>query len=127
MSGSNKELSGCRVLIVEDDYFLATDLEAALNSEGASIIGPIGHLDDAVRRAADDGFDLAILDINLHDEMAYPIADELVRQRIPFVFCTGYDPIVIPQRFTDVKVWQKPFDASEIAEHVARLYRTRAR
>jgi DNA-binding response OmpR family regulator len=125
MSGSNKELSGCRVLIVEDEYFLANDLEAALKSSGASVIGPIGDFDDAMHQAANDGFDIAIIDINLHNEMAYPIADELIRQRIPFVFCTGYDPVVIPHRFAGVKLWQKPFEASEIVEEIERLYRTR--
>ncbi|OKO74603.1 chemotaxis protein CheY [Bradyrhizobium sp. NAS80.1] len=121
MSGSNKELTGCRVLIVEDEYFLANDLEEALKSRGANIIGPFGDFDAAYRRAARDHFDVAIIDVNLHDKTAYPIADELVRQRIPFVFYTGYGSDIIPERFADVKRFQKPFDPLELVEDIGRL------
>ncbi|MGL3104943.1 response regulator [Bradyrhizobium sp. BR 1432] len=120
MSGSNK-LTGCRVLIVEDEYFLANDLEEALKSRGATIIGPFGDFDAAYRRAARDHFDVAIIDVNLHDKTAYPIADELVRQRIPFVFYTGYGSDIIPERFADVKRFQKPFDPLELVEDIGRL------
>jgi hypothetical protein len=33
---------------------------------------------------------VAVIDINLRDEAAYDIADELRRGAIPFVFATGY-------------------------------------
>jgi hypothetical protein len=34
-------IEACRVLVVEDEYLLAADLELALQSEGAEIVGPI--------------------------------------------------------------------------------------
>jgi DNA-binding response OmpR family regulator len=123
MSDRHNRLSGCRVLIVEDEYFLANDLEEALKSHGASIVGPFGDFDAAYRRAARDHFDVAIIDINLRSETAYPIADELVRQRIPFVFYTGYASNVIPERFAGVKLWRKPFDPLELVEDIGRLCR----
>jgi hypothetical protein len=49
-----------------------------------------------------NGFDVAIIDVNLQDELAYPIADELMRQRIPLMFATGYGADIIPARFRDV-------------------------
>jgi DNA-binding response OmpR family regulator len=125
MGGSNKKLAGCRVLIIEDEYFLASELEAVLKAQGANIVGPLGDFDDALRQAARDHFDVAIVDINLHGEMAFPIADELIRQRIPFVFFTGYDAGVIPDRFADVQLWQKPVDPSEVSQHIGQLYRRR--
>jgi DNA-binding response OmpR family regulator len=96
---------GCRVLIVEDEYFLAGDLEEALKSHGASIVGPFADFDAAYRQAERDHFDVAIIDVNLRDKAAYPIADELIRQRIPFVFYTGYGGEIIPERFAGVKRW----------------------
>src|SRR4051812_30322123 len=110
MNGRDAKLDGCRVLIVEDEHLLAMDLEDPLKSNGARIIGPYADLDAAYRRAEQDHFDVAIIDINLRDEAAYPIADELVRQRIPFCFCTGYDTSVVPERFADARVFQKPCD-----------------
>jgi DNA-binding response OmpR family regulator len=123
MKRTAETLNGCRVLIVEDEYFLASDLEAALKFHGASVVGPIGDVDDALIEAAGDHFDVAIVDINLHGEMDFPIADELMRQRIPFVFCTGYDTTVVPQRFAGVPLLQKPVDPSRLIEHIGRLHR----
>src|SRR5215471_16504440 len=58
-------LSGCRVLIVEDEYFLAADLQAALKSLGANVIALVGDLDEALVLLANGGFDIAVVDINL--------------------------------------------------------------
>jgi DNA-binding response OmpR family regulator len=123
MSSHESRLDGCRVLIVEDEYFLAGDLEKALKSQGATIIGPFADFDAAYRRAARDHFDVAIIDVNLRDKEAYPIADELMRQSIPFLFYTGYGDDVIPERFKDVKLWVKPFEPPDLIETIARLYR----
>lgn len=116
-----KQLNGCRVLIVEDEYFLANDLENAFKARGAIIVGPIGDFGEAYDQAVRDGFDLAVIDIDLRGEKAYPIADELMRHGVPFVFCTGYDSKVIPHRFAGVRLCQKPLDASELIDEIARL------
>jgi DNA-binding response OmpR family regulator len=118
---SVKGLKGCRVLIVEDEYFLASDLEKALQPHGAIIVGPIAEFDQAYDQVERDGFDVAILDVNLRDEASYPIADELMLRGISFVFCTGYAAKVIPSRFANVRLWQKPFDVQELIEHIALL------
>ena len=118
---SDEWLKGCRVLIVEDEYFLAADLEKALKEHGAIVLGPIGNLAKALPQVEHDGFDAAILDINLHDEAAYPIADELMRQGIPFAFYTGYGAKVIPERFANVMLLQKPFVMLGLVEHIALL------
>lgn len=123
MNGSDNTLSGCRVLIVEDEHLLAMDLEDALKTYGARIIGPYGELDAACRRAARDHFDVGIIDINLRNEAAYPVADELMRQRIPFCFCTGYHASVVPRRFMGARVFQKPYDTSEVVKHIGLLWR----
>ena len=86
---SDDRLKGCRVLIVEDEYFLANDLEKALQAHGAVVVGPFGDFEETRDQVGRDGFDVAILDVNLHDAMAYPIADELMLRDIPFAFYTG--------------------------------------
>ena len=123
MKGSDNKLSGCRVLIVEDEHLLAMDLEDTLKTHGAHIIGPYGNLDAAYRRAERDHFDVGIIDINLRDDAAYPVADELMRQHIPFCFCTGYDASVVPDRFAGARVFRKPYDTSEVVEHIGLLWR----
>jgi len=118
---SDDRLKGCRVLIVEDEYFLAYDLEQAFEAHGAIVVGPVAQFDEACDQVDRDDFDVAILDLNLHDEKTYPIADELMRQKIPLVFCTGYDAKAIPERFAHVRVWHKPFEPRGLIEHVAQL------
>jgi hypothetical protein len=54
-----------------------------------------------------DRFDVAVIDINLRGDSAYPIADELIRLRKPFVFPTGHGPDSIPDRFRHVQRWKK--------------------
>ncbi|MBR0760710.1 response regulator [Bradyrhizobium japonicum] len=122
MSSTGK-LHGCRVLVIEDEYFLANDIEEALKSHGARIIGPYAELEAACRRAEQDHFDVAVVDVNLRNKKAWPVADELVRQGIPFIFCTGYNATVIPERFADVSVWQKPIDVLKIVEDIELLCR----
>jgi DNA-binding NtrC family response regulator len=111
----------CRVLIVEDEYFLATDLEQSLRLEGAEIVGPIYELSQALTQIKEDGFDAAVIDINLRGQSAFPIADQLTVKRIPFVFATGYSQEVIPDRFREVKRFEKPYDTLAIAKHVVGL------
>ena len=116
-----KPLANCRVLVIEDEYFIGDDLEKVLGEHGAHVIGPIGNLDQAMAQVSEDGFEIAVVDINLHDEAAYPVADELRRRNVPFVFATGYSRETIPPRFEDVELWEKPYDEHELVKSIARL------
>ena len=55
-------------------------------------------------------YDAAILDINLGDGMAYPVADILSARGVPFVFITGYEADTVDDRFSHVPVLQKPIE-----------------
>ena len=59
----NERLAGCRILVVEDEYFLANDLEKVLRENGALVIGPIGERAEAMTLIDNDGFDVAVIDI----------------------------------------------------------------
>ena len=116
-------LRGCRVLVVEDEFFLALDLESELRARGADVVGLIGDLPQAKRSIERLTFDVAVININLHGEDAYPVADELARRQIPFVFATGYTAGAIPTRFQDVSHWEKPFAMQEFSKDIARLFK----
>lgn len=117
----NQRLRGCRVLVIEDEYFLADDLEKILRDNGAEVIGPIGEYLEAMSLIDRDGFDVAVMDINLRHESAYPLADELERQGIPFIFATGYSSAVIPERYRHILRWEKPYELDGIVEGLAPL------
>ncbi|MFG0328517.1 MAG: response regulator [Phycisphaerales bacterium] len=91
--------SQIRVLVVEDQVFLADDLAETLEEAGMQVVGPIGRLNPALELARDANIDAAILDINLgDDERVFPLADLLAERGVPFMFVTGYEEDVIPAR-----------------------------
>ncbi len=97
------------ILVVEDDFLVATDLCSSLEAEGVQVLGPVGRVDDALGVIARSGrIDGALVDLNLHGVMAYPVADALVERSVPFLFVTGYDKAAIPERFKNVPHRQKP-------------------
>ena len=118
---SQSHLIGCRVLVVEDEYFLASDLEKALRDGGAKVVGPVANLESAREHVARSDFDVAVIDINLFDQATFVIADQLRYANIPFVFATGYARAVIPERFRDIRRWEKPYDVKKLVLDVERL------
>lgn len=115
-------LAGRRVLVVEDEYFLADDISRALQSFGADVAGPVGELEDALRILNDGSVvDGAVLDVNIRSEMVFPVAQELKARQLPFVFTTGYDKVSVAPEFHDVLLWEKPIDIAAMVRGLAGL------
>jgi CheY-like chemotaxis protein len=106
-------LDGRSILLVEDDYLIAMDVEASLQADGAQVIGPAATVPAALALISrTEDIDAAILDINLRGTTSYAIADALQARGVPLIFVTGYDERVVPARYTGIPVCQKPFDLS---------------
>ena len=113
-------LQGRRVLVVEDDYIMAEDLKAELESFGALVLGPVPTLQYAFDRlASEPALDGAVLDINLGGDLVYPLADLLRARRIPFVFATGYEEEAIPALYADLPHVPKPVNMRQIIQALA--------
>lgn len=111
------DLSGKRILVVEDNYHLAAALGEQLTLSGAGVIGPVPDIEEAMAfLRSQRAICGAILDINLGGEMVFPVADELDRLSIPFIFTTGYDPEVVPPQHTDKLVLRKPIEYDAVAK-----------
>jgi DNA-binding response OmpR family regulator len=90
-------LRDCRILVVEDEYMLADEIQIELSDAGAIVLGPVAMLEDAMELIdREHDIDAAILDVSLGGEMVYPAADLLARRKVPFIFTTGYDASAIP-------------------------------
>jgi CheY-like chemotaxis protein len=108
--------AGPWILVVEDEYFLARELVGALGRHGLKVIGPVAEVGEALAIVASGRqIDGAVLDINLHNETIFPLADLLREKSIPFVFATGYEQSAIPAAYADVPRWQKPFEYEQLA------------
>jgi len=119
MAGKAKEAHP-RVLLVEDEYFVAIEVVKALEAKGITTVGPARSVDEALRMIEANPIDAAILDINLHDRPVYPLAEALEARNVPFVFATGYGEQAIPQRFRQVPRFEKPLDLEQLVKAVAR-------
>jgi two-component sensor histidine kinase/DNA-binding response OmpR family regulator len=105
-----KSVIDLRVLLVEDEALVAMMMQDVLEDLGCTIFGPYRTLASAVEAAKDEAVDLALLDINLGDELVYPAAEILAARGVRFVFLTGYDNDHVDTRFRYASVLQKPFD-----------------
>jgi DNA-binding NtrC family response regulator len=114
-------LSGRRVLVVEDEYYLADDLSRSLAEAGAEVVGPVATLADAEREVAEGKFDCAVVDMNLHGDFAYAIAERLGSEGVPLVITTGYNSGSIPDALRDVPRVEKPFAPDRIVELLAEM------
>ena len=103
-------LNGKSILVVEDEFLLAIQLEELVQSRGGIVRGPYRRLEEAMTAAKSEHFDFAILDINLNGTMVYPLADHLVARGTPFLFLTGYSLSNLPERFRPVTRLNKPCD-----------------
>lgn len=125
--GKTRKLSGTRVLLVEDEYFIADDVRRALDAAGAQVIGPCANFEQAEAAVEENAFDCAILDLNLHGKSAAPIADRLIEQGKPFAIATGYGSSAVPERLQQLPQIKKPFDLRELLQLIAQIYCARTR
>lgn len=114
--------SAAKILVVEDEYLIATDICDALTRLGSEPVGPAGNIAQAVELLhSDNKLDGAIVDINLSGEMAFVVADELMEANIPFIFATGYDIGVIPPKYRSVPLMDKPIGPVELGRFLSSL------
>jgi len=105
---------GMRVLVVEDQFLVAKDIEALLHQLGCVVVGPVGRLSLAMPIAKKELLDAAILDVNLDDGTVHPVATELAQRRIPFVLATGYVRPDLPDTYRGRPILEKPFTGQDI-------------
>ena len=78
-----------RILIVEDEVFIAAELEDIVRDAGAEVVGPAMSAPEALRLIENHKITAAILDVRLGDHDSLPVARRLAAAEIPFVFHTG--------------------------------------
>lgn len=110
-----------RILVVEDEFLVAALLEADLLAAGYTVVGPFTNLAAAMEASRHEAFDLAVLDVNLHGEMVFPLADELSARGIRFIFLSGYGPQSLPDRHRSTPYMAKPYDPAVLIREIHRL------
>ncbi|WP_371395335.1 response regulator [Fretibacter rubidus] len=111
-----------KILIVEDDPFIAMDLEDTFLSEGYEVLGPIATVDAGLSLLKEEKPDVAMLDYNLGRETSIPIARALNDNSIPFFFLSGQiKRVIIDNDVAGIKVIPKPFIPEKLVQEVQAL------
>ncbi|SFB62432.1 CheY chemotaxis protein or a CheY-like REC (receiver) domain [Rhizobium sp. NFR07] len=106
------------VLVVEDELFIALELEGGLKADGFRILGPVASVEGAFALLDEQRPDIAVLDFNLGGEKATPIALRLDELGIPFVLASGTDKSELSRYaiFADAQNAGKPTDIAYLSQ-----------
>ena len=109
-------VTGARtILIVEDEPLIAMMLEDFLESLGHVVKASCDNVADALAAIARNGFDVAILDVNLKGESVWPVAAELRLRGVPFVLASGGHVEPPPPEFARVPLIEKPYTIDRVS------------
>ena len=108
-------LDGMRVLVMEDEFLIALEVEQLCRDNGAAEVVIVSNLD----ALGPDPFALephvAVLDLLLEGRTTTGVANQLLERDIPFVFATGYtkDEAML-EGFEGIPLVGKPFSGSDL-------------
>ena len=107
------------MLVVEDGWQVADSLKLLLEQMGIIVIGPVATPQDARRLAIQWPLELAIVDVNLKDEMAYELMNWLHDRGTPVIAISGY-PDLPAQLKRYSAILYKPFTPDALLTAVRR-------
>jgi DNA-binding NtrC family response regulator len=121
MSSANHLAStGCRILVVEDEYLVADSTSTMLKDLGYDVVGPVPS-PEAIKAIASEKLDAVLLDANLRGTSSASIAGELAARALPFIVVTGCGDLMLaaaaPQAAPRVN---KPFTSTDLAAILAK-------
>lgn len=114
-------LAGMRILVLEDEYLIAMDVEQLCRDYGAEDVVILRSLESAGAHLEAGNFHAAILDVMLSGQSTIDFAQHLTTRAIPFIFATGYSELDdLFNGFPDVSVVAKPYAGPAIIEAMQR-------
>lgn len=120
MTGPSR-LPARSVLIVEDEWAVATLIASGVRKLGCRVIGPAASVVHAIALLYGEAPDAALLDVTLGTESSDLIADALSECGIPFAFVTATPKDRLPARFAGREVLPKPVSAWALDQLVREL------
>lgn len=78
------------ILVVEDEFLIAMQLEITLESAGYQVLGPASNVSSALELLRSERPAAAVLDVDLAGEWVTPVAEVLQAMVVPFILASGY-------------------------------------
>ncbi|AYD01584.1 response regulator [Neorhizobium sp. NCHU2750] len=109
-------LNDCpNILLLEDDLLLAMDMEDHLLQTGHKIVGPFGRIADALDAIPRNDLAGAIVDLNLHGELSFPVIEALQKLSVPVIICSGYAELPeLKSRLAGLPLLPKPWNVQKL-------------
>jgi DNA-binding response OmpR family regulator len=116
-----KPLDGKRLLIVEDEYFIAMELTDFVEERGGEVVATTGQLHEALQ-AAQQQLHGALVDVQLGEEQSFPLIQKLREAGVPLILMTGYNAKNLPEEVRDCPIMTKPFQEKKLEELAVRVF-----
>jgi CheY-like chemotaxis protein len=120
--GQAAPLGGKKVLIVEDDFLIAQDLQALLSAAGCTVCGTVATSAAALTFLHHELPDGALLDVNLRGSDASPVARALAARGVPFMLVTAYERRQLPSALRGHPCLSKPYSAESLVAMATRTF-----
>jgi FOG: CheY-like receiver len=113
-------LEGLSVLLLEDEFLIAMDVEQSCRDHGADTVVIARTVEEAEQALAATRFDGAIVDLMLAGTSTLPFAADLASRAVPFIFASGYsDSQELARAFPGVPVVTKPYAGDDLIQALA--------
>lgn len=114
-------LTGLRIVILEDDYYQASDCRHTLEQAGAEVVAVTSRVPAMALLDQWGALDVVLIDINLGHGLSFDFARALKTKDIKFVFLTGYDAEMLPDDLAGSAYLSKPADGPRIVATLAQV------
>jgi len=114
-------MRGRRVLVIEDEYLVALEIESVLQAAGIDEVVLAATELEALDEMREGQWDFVVADANLNGVGINCIAAALSERSIPFVIVSGYRREHLPGEVADVPLVAKPFRGAELVQALEQL------
>jgi len=119
--GISRDMNAVKVLIVDDHPIVLSGCRALLAEASDMLMLEARDAATAQEVYAAHSPEVAVIDINLRGQSAFPVADALEARAVPFVFATGYSASTVPDRYRHIPRWEKPYRLEELVQALPAL------
>jgi ActR/RegA family two-component response regulator len=113
------------ILLLEDDLLLAMDMEDFLAERGYEVVGPYGRVGDALDALQNLPVSGAVVDLNLHGEMSFPVIEHLRDRDVPVIVCSGYAELPeLKHKLAGLPLLPKPWNPQNLERLLKEVFKT---
>ena len=113
---------GAKVLVAEDEAIIAMEIKLSLQEQGYTVLEPTATIADTLASLSRDRPDVALLDMQLLDGFAMPIAATLAAMGVPFALLLADRLDALREAsLADVPCIMKPWSPGDIEQMVEQL------